>query len=149
MNGPIARNVLHEAIHGDVSFVPEIEHDLQRCANPSVAGAYAKYASSFNESGLGTPGEERRRAHLQRESAFRRWFWALMAIALVLGVVLVGANVIRPSSAAPVKSDDYNYRQRATSLAVGKSIYLTDPYERCLVGLHKDATGQIIVATYC
>lgn len=101
---------------------------------------------------LGTPAEEARRVELAA------WLFALeskaakILIALMLGAIVLLAyhQLTKPRPAPePIQSDDTHYRQRAARLAVSQSIYVNDPHERCLVGLHKDDEGQVIVSHHC
>lgn len=158
--GLATRQAIHEAVIGDVSRVPAMDEDAHYEFTHGRASAKVKASTPVfprrpfmpNWDTLGTPRAEQRRIE---DCARREALWdkvCLIGLAVILACLALSIYhtfTKPPSPPAPVKSDDYHYRQRATHLAVGKSIYLTDPYEQCLVGLHRDALGQAFVVHHC
>lgn len=168
MNGLATRNALHDIALGDRSTVPAIDEDAHYAFTKGRASDKLKRAQDLvfprrpfipdwscldtMPDALGTPAEEARRVE------FAAWLYAieskagliLIAIMLALTALSLYHTFTKPHAPpAPVKGDDTHYHQRATHLAVSQSIYVNDPHERCLVGLHKDDEGQVIVTHHC
>lgn len=102
-----------------------------------------------NQHGLGTPTEQEKIKAVRLEKKFRK-VCKIVAFVLVLAVVFMAGLSAReshemvPTTKQPVDV----YRQKAAKLLAGQSRFELDRLN-CLVGIHKDATGQIVVSEHC
>lgn len=96
---------------------------------------------------LGTPGEAARDAEAKRERLYATAF--NIGIALILALLALTWLQGRHDSPPHRVDTGIAYKERAARLVADTAIYVNDPHEGCLIGMHKDATGQVVVNTHC
>lgn len=155
--GLASKQRLHEAVNGDVPTLPPMTDDEAHYFRHGKASDKLKQEEiTFpdrpfmpNYSALGTPGEFERARAMRLAVVHAKW--ASICIALILALVALSAynTFAAPRQREIVRGDDIYYGQRAARLATARSIYVNDPHEGCLVGMHKTQAGNVVVSTHC
>lgn len=97
----------------------------------------------------GIPGaahNERLRAR-RREQTFQRAAKQTFRLLVLLTTFLLGYHV--GASRGPAQAFVDSNRSKAQQLAAGKMSCSLDQHEGCLICLHRDVAGQVIVASHC
>ncbi len=151
MNGLATRKALADiAAH----CAPCAEHPTPDRRGALLLG-YKRYADDEeipaptylpNAHGLGTPMEAERVKAGRRERFYDRAF--RIGGALIVILVALGGYGWHERKSEPVKTG-VAYRLKAQTLAAGRMACEPEPYEGCLVCMHKDASGLPVVSTHC
>lgn len=160
MNSIATRRAPLAEVHGDVIDLPKMTEDERHIFVHGRASDKIHFEPFNlprrpllpNWNAVGTPGEIDRARQARIDRAWVKVFRCAVAIILAFVALAVYHAFLEPHAPKTVSGDDVYYRQRAERLATGRSIYVTDPHENCLVGMHRTATGHVglvLVSNHC